>query len=167
MSTKTIELTADVQNAVELAKSELGEMLAGQGKIVKRIGEALLKDPSVGETPEKVCVTIKHLLAAEIEQGIISVRTIEEACPAEWKNKARAESGSRGGAETAAKREKGDSGGTAAQVNELENRMNKLEEKFDTLKSKASELVKAGEQDGDYMRVPKQVFAELAEAVNG
>lgn len=170
MSTKTIELTADVQEAVRQGKVGLAEMFESQANIVRRIGNALKTDPSIGETPEKICVTIKHLLADEIEKGMIATRTIEDACPPEWKNKARSEAGARGAAESAAKsRGKGDSGDTSGKIDALNERMSTIEGQLNSLKEIGREIVRSGKPDGDdiVMRVPKDKFAAFAEVVNG
>lgn len=172
-TTTTIELTYEVQEQVRLAKTELGEMLAGQGNIVRRIGDALRKDPSVAENPERICVTIKQLLAAEIEQGVISHRTIEDACPPEWKNQVQSRAGAKGAAKTAAnaRAEKAESESapavSASAFEELTAKVNRIEEKFGSLKSAAEKLVDGAKREGDSVRVPLDLFTALVDEVKG
>jgi hypothetical protein len=172
MAQTTIQLTDEVQEQVRLAKTELGEMLAGQGNIVRRIGDALRKDPSIAENPERICVTIKQLLAVEVQGGIISEKTIENACLDEWKNSVKASAGARGAEKTSAKAREaadGEGGGavSASAFEELQAKVARMEERFSTLKTRAEELVEAGRIEGDFIKVPKEVFTAFAEVVKG
>lgn len=171
-TTTTVELTYEVQEQVRLAKTELGEMLANKKQIVVKIGHALSRDPSFAETPHKICAKIIAEFAAEIKARAISEETIREACLPEWKDQARAAAGAKGAAVSAAKsREKSDDESapavSASAFEELTAKVNRMEERFGSLKSAAEKLVDGAKREGDSVRVPLDLFTALVDEVKG
>ena len=77
---------SELDAAIKEAKRELRGVFAKTDEQIKKIGNAA-KRPGCIKKKEDICAWIKHALKGEINEDIISERTIEIHCPDEWKRK--------------------------------------------------------------------------------
>ena len=85
-TTTTIRFKAETNGLIEKEKLKIRDTFLKQGQSIRAIGKAIEKDGIV-VNKSKICTTIKHILKEEIKNGIITRRSIERHCLAEWKYK--------------------------------------------------------------------------------
>jgi hypothetical protein len=75
---------SEIDAVIEGVKHELRSLFVKSDEQIKKVGHVFKKR---GFKEEDICEEIKNALKEEIDEGVISTRTIELHCPPEWKHK--------------------------------------------------------------------------------
>jgi hypothetical protein len=98
----TADYEAEIEEQLETIRAKfVSTTLTSQREVVESLGKTLEKIRKDEKARSGICEEIKHRLREEIERGLISEKSIENHCPAKWKNPQKSKAGKKGAEKSA------------------------------------------------------------------